>query len=144
MSRKHLLPTALLLFILGMQLSTFLTGSQVWPWMAYGMYAQPLQGPPTAQVTRVYARFENGARVEITPDYMDMGWFGWKDHVRTKLLSRRPRVITEGVERIEAEARMQVDEIELHITEYRLVDRQQQRQTHIRWIDMDEGVSIRG
>ena len=57
MSRQHGIISIVIVLVLGAQASTFVTGTKVWPFMAYAMYADAKQS-----VTRfsVEATLANG------------------------------------------------------------------------------------
>ena len=125
-----------------MQASTFVTGTKVWPWMAYCMYAHPRYGTPSTRRTHIYAIYEDGKEMEVTPDFMNLGWFAWKDKIRNPLFADKPKPIRESVDRIEAapdsEGRRKVVEIRLHITKYKLIDGERVTDSSIKHITQED------
>jgi hypothetical protein len=65
-------------FVIIMQASTFVTGTQIWPFMAYCMYSNSVKnGTVRTDRAKVMALLENGDECEITPALAGLDFFGF-------------------------------------------------------------------
>ena len=92
MKKSYVAPSVVIIIVLGMQASTFVTGTKVWPFMAYAMYAVPRK--PMARQWWVKAEMADGREMKVSPETMGVRFFAW-DARYVKPLKRKKR--PEGV-----------------------------------------------
>lgn len=86
--------------VLGMQLSTFRTGTKVWPFMAYCMYAESW---PKAEAWQrsLFAELADGQSAELTPELFGLHYYGWDRHVLNPLADDQPESVGEAIKLVQ-------------------------------------------
>ena len=87
MPTARLLISGLIVFLLLAKATTFVWGTQVWPVMAYCMYAYPRPAPPRTQERDIQAELAGDRTVTLTAGRMGMSYFAWRDHYVRPLLN---------------------------------------------------------
>jgi hypothetical protein len=144
MPPKHILPSILIVIFLGMQLSTFVTGTRVWPWMGYAMYAYPSYAPIRYRAHRAYVVFEDGEHLDVDHTTMGLGRFAYKDTMLL-LMARGDMAVAEQVrQRVESTTGRAVAEVRLEITIYTAQDGQIRQQIEDRAVEPRQGEVTEG
>jgi hypothetical protein len=75
---SRLFISTVIVFVIAMQASTFLTGTQIWPFMAYCMYSNSVKdGIVRTNRAKVIALLENGEECEIRPELAGLSFFAF-------------------------------------------------------------------
>ena len=122
LSMKKASATVIVLVCLGAQASTALTGTKVWPFMAYCMYAESWGAPVTSRQRRVVAVFDDGSTQTISPKSVGVNSFIWERHYIRPLTSGEPGAMRTAAERIERFNDGRVVRIELHTDVHQIID----------------------
>ena len=119
MSIRHWLISALIVAVLGMQASTFVTGTKIWPFMAYAMYADAKRS-----VTRfeVIAELDNGTTVPVDEQMMGIRYFAWRDHYVYAFQRGGRDPVPRVVRRVEAHTGLKLRRLQMHTVDHQIVD----------------------
>lgn len=121
MPKVHRWLSLVIIACLAMQLSTFVTGSKIWPFMAYCMYAYARTAPPRTTVVTASAVLADGGEVELSPEKVGLSFFAWNDHFLKPLGTRDDQsMVPEMLERAEHRLGKPVEAIALNVVIYRI------------------------
>ncbi len=123
---KKTASTLIVVVCLGMQASTFVTGTKVWPFMAYCMYAYSWGEPVTSRQRKVVAVFDDGSTQTVNPKTIGVNSFIWERHYIREMTSGEPGAVRKTADRIERFTDLKVVRIELHTDVHQIID-----QTHV-------------
>ena len=121
MPKAHRWLSLVIVACLVMQLSTFVTGSKIWPFMAYCMYAYARDAPPRTSAITASAVLADGRKVVLTPEKMGLSFFAWNDHFMKPLVNHgETGVVPEMRERAADRLGEPVEAIEVDVIVYRI------------------------
>jgi len=119
---KKAVATVILLACLAAQASTVVTGTKVWPFMAYCMYADSWPAPPTSRRRSVVAVFDDGSIQTIDPNSVGLNSFIWDRHYIRPLTKGEPGAMQIVADRIEKFNDHKVVRIEMHTEVHQIID----------------------
>ncbi len=122
MNPKHLLASAVIVLCVGMQASVALTGTKVWPFMAYCMYAIPQDAPPRYRLREVMVRWDDGTIEPVRASMLGVGWYSWERHYMRPMISGDRQITLESVEKIDAIDDRRLVEISVDFTTHTVTD----------------------
>jgi hypothetical protein len=118
MSGRHWLISSFIVVILGLQASTFVTGTKIWPFMAYAMYAD---AKDSVTLFQVEAQLADGRSVPVDQAMIGVKYFAWRDHYLYAFGRGQFDRVPEAVQRIEARTGQRVRRLDLHCVDHRIV-----------------------
>lgn len=122
MSPRHMLISGGIVACLAMQASTFVTGTRIWPFMAYCMYAQPRKPPPSTAKIDLWADLADGRREQITPQRIGLSFFSLNDHHIKPMRNGKTEPAAQLAQRIEARLGAPVWALVMEVHTYRILD----------------------
>ncbi|UCF32886.1 MAG: hypothetical protein JSV78_11195 [Phycisphaerales bacterium] len=139
MRPRHILISLLILLLVGLQASTFVTGTKVWPFMAYCMYshcygAQDIQ----AGKSTLYAVSAFGEAFEVNEKTVGLAFHAWKERFYQPLKRREPRAAQRLAERLAAGGRAPIVSFRLETRLYTITDRGIVEETRIQTIPVGD------
>jgi len=83
---QHRVISLLILVVVGLQASTFVTGTKIWPFMAYCMYSDSRgPGPIAAARYRTIAKTASGKELDVNAELTGLLFFALKEHYLTPI-----------------------------------------------------------
>lgn len=122
MKPKHVLPTGVIFVCLAMQASVALTGTKVWPFMAYCMYAIPQDAPPRHRQREVFVHWEDGSVEPAQPSMLGVGWYSWERHHLRPMLAGDELVTLGAAGQIDGRDTRRLKQITARITTHTVTD----------------------
>jgi hypothetical protein len=119
---KKTAATIIVLGCLAAQASTAVTGTKVWPFMAYCMYSESNPAPVTSRQRHVVAIFDDDSTKTIVPLSVGVSSFIWERHYIHAMTSGEPDALHNTAERIERYTDRRVVRIELHTDVHQIID----------------------
>ncbi|MFA9477659.1 hypothetical protein ACERK3_05055 [Phycisphaerales bacterium AB-hyl4] len=107
--------------VLAMQASTFVTGTRVWPFMAYCMYTQVSYGTPSTVVISVTAMLDDGSEMRIDSEAAGLTWHGWYRNFERPMMAGDEQVAREAAERIASLHGVTVRSMRVDVTRYNIL-----------------------
>ena len=71
----RLLISLFILFILGLEVSTFFHDKRIWPFMDYSMYSTSHEPPIRTELMSLFATDSSGHEIEVTHTLLGVDWF---------------------------------------------------------------------
>ncbi|MEX0653765.1 MAG: hypothetical protein WD534_10450 [Phycisphaeraceae bacterium] len=121
MSAKRWLTSTVIVAVLGMQASTFITGTWAWPFMAYCMYAQPRYGA-SAITTQVVAVFGDGRELVVDSNTAGLPWHAWHKQYERPMMDGDEQAANDAAARIASLHGGVVQTLRLTVTRHRITD----------------------
>lgn len=122
MPKKHVLPSILIAIFLGMQMSTFVTGTAVWPWMGYAMYAYPKRPPVRHSDSRLYVVLEDGEQLDVDETSVGLPKSVYKDTMLQPISRGKTEVADEVKQRVESTIGRVVADVRIETRTYTAED----------------------
>lgn len=132
---RHGLISLLVIAVLGMQASTFITGSKVWPFLAYCMYAKAKK--PSTIHTTVKATLDDGREIDIDDQFIGLEYFAWRNLYLIPLRQNKEDVGIKLADRIEAKTGGTVQRIEVRIEKYDIIDGELYEDVELRLVPLE-------
>jgi hypothetical protein len=139
MRPRHIFISLLILLLVGLQASTFVTGTKVWPFMAYCMYSN-CYGPQDIQAgkSKLYAVAASGEAFEVNEKTVGLAFHAWKERFYQPLKRRKPHAARRLAEKLAAGGRAPIVSFRLETRLYTITDRGIVEETRVQTIPVGD------
>ena len=120
MNSKRLIISTFIVLIIGMQASTFITGTKVWPFMAYCMYAKVFYPPLVTRKYELTGITADGDQVAIDYHTVGLDYFVYKRELIVPLIEGDGQAAAQIAQRVSGP--QPIVEITVQITKYELTE----------------------